>query len=287
MKTGILLFEQFHGKKDIGSSRIRGHWIVKFWEQAGIDLGTAELFKFGQKYDAIIFQKVYWPAYAKAFQGIKILDLCDADWLDWNCKLTEMLEEVDAITCSSLELTKAVGKFTKKPVYFIPDRVDTSSFPAPKEHSGPAKRVAWFGYSQNFPVLDAAVPALHKRGLSLVVVADKVYVPPAGVKLDLVNYPFNPTQYLLDIQSADIVLNPQFKKGKWRFKSDNKTSIAKALGMPVAHTDKELDQLLSEEARKEASKKGLLDVAENYDIKLSVVDYKDVIQDILNSKNGK
>ncbi len=280
MKVGILTFEQFHGKKDIGSSRIRGHWISQHWKEAGEDLGECEIFRYGVQYDAIIFQKVYFPEYAKAFKGIKILDMCDADWLDWNCKMTEMLEEVDAITCSSIELTKQMARFTKKPVYFIPDRVKLSDMPAPKVHYGPTKKVVWFGYSQNFPMLHSAIPALTKRDLDLIVVADKPYIPPTGLKISVTNYAFSVQHHLSDIQLGDVVLNPQIKKGKWKYKSDNKTSISKAIGMPVAHSDEELDALMTEEQRKAVSEAGLKEVAENLDVKYSVIDYKDVLKDI-------
>lgn len=280
MKTGILTFEQFHGKKDIGSSRIRGHWIAEHWKQAGEELGDCEIFRYGEHYDAIIYQKVYFPEHAKAFKGIKILDVCDADWLDWSCRMVEMLEEVDAVTCSSMELTKQMTKFTKKPVYFIPDRVKLSDMPSPKVHHGPTRKVVWFGYSQNFPMLNAAVPSLMKRGLELVVVSDKTYIPTTGMKIEVTNLPFSVHHHLVDIQSGDVVLNPQIKKGKWKFKSDNKSSIAKALGMPVAHTDEELDVLMTEESRRIASAAALEEAKEKLDVKLSVVDYKDVLKDI-------
>lgn len=282
MKTAILTFEQMHGKKDIGSSRIRGHWIVANWQKWGRDIGECELFRFGEKYDAVIFQKAYFVEYAKRFKGIKILDICDPDWLDWSCKFVEMLQEVDAVTCSSLELQKYVQRLTQKPVYFIPDRVETENFPAPKVHAGPAKKVVWYGYSQNFPILDSAVPALTKRGLDLIVVSNDVYTPPASVKLEVSNLPWS--QYWKeDIQKGDVVLNPRHSKGKWKYKSENKTVIAQALGVPVAHTVEELDGLIEESSRKEAAAKGLLNVSENFDIKASVSEYKDIIAGLANA----
>lgn len=284
MKVGILTFEQFHGKKGIGSSRIRGHWIAKYWDKAGEQDSECEIFRYGVQYDVIIFQKVYWPEYAKEYKGIKILDMCDADWFDWSQKMTEMLEHVDAVTCSSMELCKQMTKFTKKPVFFVPDRVDLESLPAPKEHHGETKRIVWFGYSQNFKMLDSAVPALAKLGLSLIVVADRVYSLPTGIKMDLTNLPFAEHTYLTDIQTGDVVINPQVKTGKWKYKSDNKTSIAKALGMPVAHTMDELELLLTETSRKVASEMGLAEAKEKLDVKLSVIDYKDVIKDVKTNK---
>lgn len=283
MKTGILLFEQHLGKKDIGSSRIRGHWIAKHWNSVGPDIGDAELFMFGRKYDAVIFQKAYFIEYAKAFKGVKILDMCDPDWMHWSFKVKEMADECDAITCSSMELKKTVEKFTDKPVYFVPDRVDLSTVPAPKVHTGATKTVVWYGYSQNFPILDSTIQALAKRGLELIVVSDGVYAPPASLPIKFTNYPFS-QHYLTDIQKGDIVLNPGHKKGKWRYKSSNKTVIAKAIGMPVAHDAAELDSLLTEEARIEASVKGLEEVKKLWDVKYSVEEYKNIIKVIAESK---
>lgn len=284
MKTGILTFEQFLGKKDVGSSRIRGHWIAQHWKEAGADLGECEIFRYGVRYDAVIFQKAYFVEYAKDFKGIKILDLCDPDWLHWSYKVVEMLQEVDAVTVSSMELMKAVSKFTDKPVYFVPDRADLSVMLPPKEHVGPTKIVAWFGYAHNFPILDSAVKALYDKKLELVVISDNTYTPPAAFKVTVRNYPFSVATYMKDLQEADIVINPKYDKGKWKYKSENKTVIAKALGLPVAHNGDELNALMTEEARQKASKEGLEWVKNEMDILQSVVDYKDVILDIQKTK---
>ncbi len=285
MKTGLLTFEKHLGKRDIGSSRIRGHWIVSNWKNAGQDIGDCEIFKFGEKYDAVIFQKAYFVEYARAFKGVKIFDICDPDWLDWSHRFKEMLEEVDAVTCSSENLVKAIKKFTNKPVYFIPDSIDFSVMPEPKVHAGPAKSAVWFGYSQNFPILDSCIGALVKRNLSLIVVADNVYVPPAAFPgLQLTNLPFSGATHLLDIQKGDLCLNPQFSKGKWQYKSDNKTSIARALGVPVVLTDKELDVLITEEGRKKVAEEGYKFVRENRDVLKAVESYKNLIGEIASKK---
>ena len=57
-----------------------------------------------------IFSKVYWPAFMKDCQRIKILDLCDPDWFNNknNLNLVEISQYVDAITCSSQELVDLV-----------------------------------------------------------------------------------------------------------------------------------------------------------------------------------
>lgn len=65
-------FEKYHGKRGIGSTYIRVHQLIKYWKEA-------ELYRYGENPDVLIFQKVYctpdykFPAH---FKGIKILDLC-------------------------------------------------------------------------------------------------------------------------------------------------------------------------------------------------------------------
>lgn len=279
MKTGILTFEQFQGKKDIGSSRIRGHWIVEHWRQSGRDIGDCELFMYGRKYDAVIFQKAYFVEYAKAFAGVKIFDICDPDWLHWSYRFKEMLDACDAVTCSSMELCKSIERFTDKPVYFVPDRIDMSILPPPKIHSGPTRSVVWYGYSHNFAILDSTMPALSKHGLGLIVVSDDVYVPSQQSKVEVTNLPWSHS-YLRDIQKGDVILNPRHAKGKWKYKSDNKTTLGWALGMPVAHTGEELDTLMTEEARVRESSKNLEAARKGFDVLQSVSDYKDIITEI-------
>lgn len=283
MKTGILTFEQFQGKKDIGSSRIRGHWIVQHWKEAGLDIGECELFKYGEKYDAVIFQKAYFVEYAKKFNGVKIFDICDPDWLHWSFRFKEMIEACDAVTCSSKELCTSISKFTKKPVYFVPDRVDLSLVPPPKIHVGPTRNAVWYGYSHNFAILDSTIPALAKHGLGLIVVSDDVYMPSQQNKVEVTNLPWSPF-YMRDIQKGDVVINPRHEKGKWKYKSDNKTSLAWALGMPVAHNGEQLDALMTEEARVKQSTEKLALIKAEYDILHSVTDYKDIITEIAKSK---
>lgn len=285
MKTGILLFEQYHGKKDIGSSRIRGHWIIRNWGKAGEDIGTCEAFKHGGDYDVVIYQKAYFTQHANAFKGIKIFDICDPDWYDWSYPVKEMLEACDAVTCSSLELTKAIQKFTKTPCYFIPDRIDFSTMLPPKKHYGETKTVVWYGYSSNFSILTSTLPALKRRNLDLIVVSDDVYVQPSSSHLNITNLPWS-EHWMSDIQKGDIVINPQSKLGRWKYKSDNKTSIANALGMPVAHTDTELDKLLTGPERIKAAEEGYERSKKAYDVLLSVIDLKDVIKEIQHGKNN-
>jgi len=288
LKVGFLTFEQFHGKKDIGSSRIRARWIVDNWNKAGKDIGTAEIYQFGKKYDVMVFQKVYWAKYAKRFTGIKILDLCDADWLNWNCEMVEMITECDAITCSTIEIAKFVVNITDKPVVLIPDRVNFDMISTRKVHQGPAKKVAWYGYIENQLMLDSAIPAIKKSGLELIVIANKPYTLPTGYegKVKVKNYPWNEKTVHDDLCKADIIINPQAKLGRWKYKSNNKTVLGWALGIPVAHTDRELMSWIDEVPRKEEAEKRYEEAKKDYNVITSVEEWKELIEEIATAKGN-
>lgn len=279
MKIGFMTFEKMEGKKDLGSSRIRARWLCNHWDEA-------EVFVQGQKYDAIIYQKAYWVDHARAFKGVKILDLCDPDFLHWGYRTVEMINEVDLITTSTEALAGAYRQFTDKPVICIPDRIDLNMFPYKKVHNGDAERVVWFGYSSNFEMLNQAIASIQKNNYTLVVVSDKNYIPPTGydkkVKVEYVKWDEKTAND--NILQGDILINPQAKTNRWRFKSNNKTITAWALGIPVAETSEDLVKFKSEQARKEEAAKRLEEVKEKWDVKLSVSKYKELIDQIAKTK---
>jgi hypothetical protein len=281
MKIGIFLFEQFHARKDIGSSRIRGHWLIKHWP-------GAEAFKLGQQYDVLIFQKVYFIELAEKFQGIKILDICDADWLHWGYRIKQMIGLCDAVTCSTQAIADYISKLTDKPVVYIPDRLDFDSFgDLKKEHHGQAKTVVWYGYQDNFPMLQSAIGSLIKNKIEeLVVIANKPFQMPvqAAGKLRLSNLPWTIETVNQDLLKADIILNPQSSKGRWVYKSNNKTINAWALGIPVAHSNLELKTFLNENARQAEGDRRYQEVREKYDVRKSVEQYQELINDICAKK---
>ena len=275
-KIGIITFSKFNGRELTGSSKIRGQWLQNHWKEA-------ELFKMGKKYDVVIYQKAYWVEHAKIFDGIKILDLCDPDWLHWGYRTIEMIEEVDAITTSTEALAIQIRKFTNKPVQCIPDRIDLDEIKEIKVHEGKAKKVAWFGYSTGFPMLRPAVHHIKKMLLGLIVISDKGFMPPTGNDgLDLTNYPHKWETIYKDLLEADIIINPQSKNGKWQYKSNNKTLLAWALGIPVAEDIDELKRFMEVEERIKESEKRKKEIDEKWDIKYSVNEFKELI-DVLHS----
>jgi hydroxymethylpyrimidine pyrophosphatase-like HAD family hydrolase len=302
-KVGIITFEMFEGRSDIGSSRIRGEWLCKHWKEA-------ELYRQGQEYDVLIFQKAYWVELAREFKGIKIFDLCDPDFLHWGYRTKEMIEEVDVITTSTNALAESLKQITNKPVYCIPDRLNLEEHNERKIHKDRAKSVVWFGYSTGFSMIDTALKVIEELKLNLIVISNQGYILPVNyikpqvmngmtdkeVKqvlqeqdrkehwIELKNYKWTRETVNKDILKGDIVINPQLKTGKWRFKSNNKTLTAWSIGMPVANSYQELEKFLDVEDRKKEAEIRLKEIKEKWDIKISVEELKKIINEIDDKK---
>lgn len=278
MKIGICTFEKYLGRKNIGSSKIRGEWLINHWPEA-------EIFNQAKNYDVVIYQKAYWVEHAKAFKGIKILDICDPDFLSWRYRTVEMIQEVDAITTSTEVLAEAFRAFTDKPVLCIPDRIDLDEIERTKYHKGEAKMVGWYGYSTGFEMLKPVLFFLKKLKLNLTVISDGGFSLPAGYEnMQLVNLPHNWDTVYDDLLDVDIIVNPQSQKGRYRYKSNNKTILAWALGLPVAKDIKELEKFRSEEERRKEQVLRLKEVKEKWDVKISVSEMCSFINQIKNNK---
>jgi len=278
-KVGFLDFAKYHGRKQVGSSDIRCHWLIN-------NLENSEQFKCGQKYDAVIYQKAYFAEHARIFNGIKILDLCDPDYLHWGYKIKETIDEVDAITTSTESLANGLRKFTNKPVLCIPDRIDLNLHKEKKVHIGNAKKVVWFGYNTNFSMLDSSLQCLYDNGLDLIVISNKEYKLPYiyESKIDIENVKYDVETVNSALLRGDFVINPQSANGKWKFKSNNKTIKAWSLGLPVAHNPEEVRSFILEEARISESNKRLKEVIEKWDVKISVKELQDLILKLKDNK---
>lgn len=268
-KIGFLLFENYWQRKDIGSSRIRGNWLIKYMPEA-------ELYQQGKNYDAIIYQKVYWKENVRAFKGKKVLDICDPDWLD-GVEIVEFIKNVDAITVPTERMKQDIEKMTDKPVYMIRDRVDFEGLPQPKKHEGDAKKVVWFGYSHNIDVIYPAFLKLRKMGLELIVISNDTI---NTKECKLTNVKWNIETVNQELQKADFALLPEHLRGRFAYKSDNKTVQCWALGLPVAKTPIDLERFMkAEERQKEADEKYKW-VKENCDVRKSVEEMRKVLNDI-------
>jgi len=279
MKIGFVLFENYYQRKDIASSRIRGKWIIKALNEIGVE---AEEFVQGKKYDVLIFQKCYWKEMARAFDSLKIVDICDPDWFD-GAEVVSFCRDIDVITVPTERLKKELEEMTEKPVYIIKDRENLSLLPPPKIHKGQAKKVVWFGYSHNLDAIEPALDDIKRLGFTLKVIIDGEFhtslCPVESVK-------WTKETEMEEIQEADFALLPEKTIGKWPYKSNNKTIHAWALGLPVAKTMDDLKRFIDPIERQKESELRLKEVKDKYDVRLSAKELLDLIDQYGKDKVG-
>lgn len=278
MKIGFCTMEKFDNrvKDSVGSSRIRASWLIKYWPEA-------EDYLIGAQYDVLIFQKVYWQAMMQNFKGIKILDLCDPDWLEGKPVL-EYSDMADATVTSSQALADYIKKFRPNSrILCIPDRIDLDIHKPKENHAGPAKTIAWFGYSTNIHYIEKCFDDIIAKDLTLTVISDQPYNPPVAYRnLKVVNIPFSWPGVNKEITNCDLVLLPDTNEDlRGTFKSNNKTLSAWALGMPVVKVPQDLDRFMDPAERRKESELRLQEIKDKWDVKLSVKEYQDLIGEII------
>lgn len=286
MKIAFCTMEKFDNrvKDSVGSSRIRGNWLIKYWEEA-------EEYMIGQKYDVMIFQKVYWQSFknnANTYQGVKILDICDPDWLEGK-PVMEYVDFMDATVTSSPALAEYIQKMRPNArVICIPDRIDLSVHQKKEKHQGVLKKLVWFGYSTNVHYIEKTFPDIIQKGIELTVISDQPYNP--GIQyqnLKVNNVPYSYPGVHKEITKCDAVLMPISNDDlRGTFKSNNKTLTAWALGMPVIALPQDLDRFKTAESRQLEGDLRRKEIEEQWDVKLSVQEYKDLIAEIIRGKES-
>lgn len=240
-----------------------------------------ECYQHGHKYDNLIFQKAYWIEMMELFDGPRILDLCDPDWITTSIDIIALSSLVHAITCSSPQLTELMKRMLpEKMIFHVPDRLNFQLFPeSEKVHSGPAKKAVWFGFVHNaYETLPPLLPSIIKNELELTIIADKPYNQPDGIKqLNPAFKVYNQTTAYGLIRQADIVLNPKSDKAFYRYKSNNKSLIGWKLGLPVAATNEEVDRFIDAEERNKEVREKVKQVNADFHIQQSAQQYRDII----------
>lgn len=280
-------FSMYHGKNPpAGSTHLRVRQLLKYWPEA-------KLYRYGENPDVMIFQKVYVTQdykFHKHFENIKILDICDPDWLEGMMGLKETIDAVDAVTTSSKGLAKFVKQLTDKPVVHIPDRFDTSSMPSPKNHTHEAKTVVWYGYRHNAETLKAAMNAINELGLDLIVIAEDdpmawQWLPgEIGDKFRKTRYKFikyKEETICADLQRADYCILPYGARPIDPFKSNNKTVRAIMVGLPVAKTREDMEKFMKPEERRKYLEEHYNDTMIYYDVRNSIQQYEELIEDLV------
>jgi hypothetical protein len=272
--TGIVPFSYFLGaQKKAGSTFLRVDGLTA-------NAADFECYQHGRKYDNLIFQKAYWIEMMEFFEGPKLLDLCDPDWINTNIDIIALSSHVHAITCSSPGLTELVKRMLpNKMVFHVPDRLNFQLFPETgKTHSGQAKKAVWFGFVHNaYETLPQLLPSIIKYDLELTIIADKPYSQDDEIKK--LNPHFNlynqSTAYNL-ISEADIVLNPRSAKALYKYKSNNKSIIGWKLGLPVALSNEDIDRFMDPEERNKEAREMKKLVEAEYNILQSAQEYRKI-----------
>ena len=169
----------------------------------------------------------------------------------------------------------------------MPDRLDLKELEGgtKKEHIDEAKWVVWYGYSTNFEMLGGIEHHLKKNNLGLIIISDGEYHLQEGyneTEIPLKNIKWAAETVNENIKLGDMVVNPTSKKGKWKFKSNNKTIMAWGLGMPVAFTPEDFERFKDPIERTKEAKLKQQEVKEEWDIKISINEYKKLINSLIN-----
>lgn len=279
-----LTYGRYHGKADVGSTRLRVHQLYKYWPEY-------KEYKYGEYPDVMVFQKVYvqddWK-FIEHFEGIKILDICDPDWMEQQ-HIKQTVDAVDGITVPTEALKQFLSQLTDHPIKVIPDRHDVENIQSFKEHTGKIKNVVWFGYAHNADLLQHAIPTLERRGYSLTVIAnDNTYVNRWAKDKDTFPYyfkKFDEATILSDLQEFDVCIFPIGNRPKDRFKSNNKTTLVWLAGLPVVTDLDGLEKMEDPKERNKQAKACYNEAIKSYDVKLSVQEMKDFIEELKQVKN--
>jgi hypothetical protein len=286
LSVRYLTYSQFHNKNPVvGSTYIRVDQLMKYWPEA-------ELYRYGENPDVLVFQKVYCSddyQFPRHFENIKILDICDPDWLE-GLSVAEMARAMDAITVPTEELAKFMRQLTDSPVYVVPDRWDVRAMKSPREHRVKAKTVAWFGYSHNADTLKPAIRTINELGLNLLLISnDDPILHRFDTRPKDEYYTFKKfSQDTIDglLRTADFAILPGDYRPIGRFKSNNKTTKAILNGLPVATTGEELRAFVEPEARQKYMLEHYDTIKEEYDVRKSVAQMKEIIAEAQKARNG-
>lgn len=282
MRVGMMTMEDYQnrGLNSVGSSRIRGRWLVKYWDEAS-------MYRMGYEYDVMIYQKVYWDNMMEKFDGVQILDICDPDWLEGR-DVMRYCRMMDGVVTASEALAEYIRQFVDTRVVCIPDRLDLDEFGfKPKKQVGKLNSLVWFGYHNNFGYLTYALPALIDKGLTkLTVISDGPYQVPGGLgRMDVHNVQYEQGLVNEELLKHDAAFLPNPGKlnidTKGRYKTNNKELVCKAIGVPVISEPEDLDRLDDPKERQADIETGRVEIEDKYNVKQSVVEYKQLIGDLL------
>ena len=290
MNIGWATMEAFDNRErgSVGSSMIRGRWILEQWHEMYPNEEVEE-YVMGKKYDVLVFQKVYWDKMLDAFDGIKVIDICDPDWLEGK-DVMKYIEQCDLCTTSTEQLAQYIRKFVSTKVVCVPDRVRLKEFPRRVKHEGRATKAVWFGYSQNHHYITQTLEVLAELGLKLIVISNQSFIPPSTLKLiEIENIKYSTPEVYEQISKCDFYISPERSETdeKGRFKSNNKDLISMSIGVPVVRSADNLDRLMNADERNKQMDRDWLEIQDKWDVKYSVDEFRSLINEISEQKSKR
>jgi hypothetical protein len=249
-----------------GSVRIRCRWVANYWPGAIVNEDPPDV----ARYDLVVFQKAYAGARVRRLiraaaerrdRGSCLLafDLCDPEFMSPKQErlLLEVLPAFDFGVAPTRPLADWLAQYL--PACVVPDRVDLTevdTMQAAVWRDTAAPTLVWAGYESALPMLEEMLPAIAGLGLE--------------VRRLAVGRPVAFEDFWRQVVEHDILLNPRPERAPWHYKSDNKTVIAWALGVPVARTPDELRALVDPARRRAEIDIRRREVRRLWDVRLSV-----------------
>lgn len=293
MKKQKICFVPFYYEGVPASSpsvRIRSRWPIKYLNKTD----KYEAVEYNpvmnlNRFDVVVFQKTYIRDFfrdeASKLTCLTVFDLCDPEWLTHDeattQKLLDMFEYVDVITVPIVPLADWVSEQTKTPVVVIPDRQDMEFHDKTKrwEITPEKPRYVWYGMKGNIPNIMKFKKYLI--GHELLVISDASeddFFEESDINVLLKKWDLNTVNE--NIIKGDIVINPKDESNPVnRYKSNNKTTKAMALGMPVAETENELKNILKNlDKLPEIGRKNRREAETKWSMELTAKDWDKLIQ---------
>lgn len=297
MKTYALTFEQIHNKHDTGSTRIRIYNLMHHWPEL-------QLYRYGVKPDVLLLQKVYELGdyhFIRHLDCLKILDICDPDWFQFEMDVRATVDAVAAVTCPTDAIAEFIRQLTDKPVVVIPDRFVIGDLPSPRVIKHPPYNFVWFGYAHNAEVLQPSIISLEDSykldefGQSLVSQTTPYQLTIISNQDPQVwRYATNPEAFakkyhyikydnatiLAELNKYDAAVLPKGFRPEDRFKSNNKTILANLAGLPVISNPEEFEAIKDYAVRNRIARQAQQAARADYDARQSVAQMQDLIKQL-------
>lgn len=260
-RVGWITYDSFiRPKRHFGEldsfTRLRGGNAAE-WLNARDPRSRHELYRPGQPYDVVVFQKmmdVRCQAEARRIQAAGGRVVFDANvnyyetWGDYFIPGTQptpeqqrdavrMTRGADWVIADSTFIANVAGQFNRR-ITWIPDNVDLAVYRGMREHraSSPV-RLIWSGVGKKAAhLLEAADALAQVGGFTLTLVSDDVpdVLPQLQSALPCRFVPFSDAAYARELLESDIIISPKrLVNGYEMGHTEYKIALGMAVGLPA------------------------------------------------------